>query len=138
MSSKQVNNRLFKCYKNIFVCLLQNELDTVVRMWDNHRIRPSGNGRDLLHGKPFLMYNVPELYLSQDYLHPVDYERVEVILQEDVCLWKSDISCDADLHELCLLVMEDNNLVFAHDISGTIRLYRDLRPLIRDHLLPPD
>ncbi|MEQ2209880.1 hypothetical protein XENOCAPTIV_005288 [Xenoophorus captivus] len=56
----------------------------------------------------------------------------------NVCLWKSDISCDVDLHKLCLLLMEENNMVLAHDAPGTIRLYRDLRPLIREPLLLPD
>ncbi|KAJ8381257.1 hypothetical protein SKAU_G00020350 [Synaphobranchus kaupii] len=93
-----------------FLKIIQNELDTVVTMWDNHRIRPGGNGRALYHGKPCLMYNVPELYHAQDYLHPIQYERVDTVLQEDVCLWKTDIPCDHDLHELCLLVMEENNI----------------------------
>lgn len=76
-------------------------------MWNNHQIRRS-NGRDLQYGKPFLMYNLPELYQSKDYLNPVDAERLDVIIHENVCLWKSDIPCDRDLYELCVLVMEES------------------------------
>ncbi|KAJ8384840.1 hypothetical protein AAFF_G00198270 [Aldrovandia affinis] len=38
-----------------FLKIIQNKLDTVVRIWDNHRIRPDGNGCALYHGKPCLM-----------------------------------------------------------------------------------
>lgn len=110
----------------------------MVRMWNTHRIRPGGNGRDLYHGKPFLMYYAPELYHAQNYLHPVDYERLDIILEEDVCLWKTDITCDSDLYELCVLIMEEHNLEAGHNAVEAIRLYRQLRPLIRAHLSEPD
>lgn len=102
-----------------------------------HRIRPGGNGRDMYHGKPFLMYYAPELYHAQNYLHPVDYERLDIILEEDVCLWKTDITCYADLYELCVLIMEEHNLEAGHNAVEAIRLYRQLRPLIRAHLSEP-
>ena len=54
-----------------------------------------------------------ELYHAQDYLHPLQYERVGIVLREDICLWKTDIPCDHDLHELCLVVMEENNIALA-------------------------
>ncbi|XP_055045258.2 uncharacterized protein [Misgurnus anguillicaudatus] len=120
-----------------FLKIIQNELDTVVTMWDNHRIRPGGNGHPNYHGKPCLMYNVPELYHTQDYLHPLQYERVGIVLQEDICLWKTDIPCDHDLHELCLMVMEENNIALCHNATEAIRLYKDLRPLIRALLPEP-
>ncbi|KAK9977241.1 hypothetical protein ABG768_019062 [Culter alburnus] len=108
-----------------FLSLIQDELDTVVNMWNNHRIRRS-NGCDLQHGKPFLMYNLPELYQSKDYLNPVDAERLDVINHENVCLWKSDIPCDRDFYDLCILVMEENNLQpsAAATLSGTETLQK--------------
>ena len=118
--------------------VLQEELDTVVRMWNTHRIRPSGNGRDLYHGKPFLMYHAPELYQARDYVHPVDYERLDIILEEDICLWKTDITCDSDLYELCVLTMEEHNLEPGHNAIEVTRLYRQLRPLIRAQLSETD
>ncbi|XP_041931226.1 uncharacterized protein LOC121694889 isoform X2 [Alosa sapidissima] len=114
-----------------FLKIVQEELDTVVRMWDNHRIRPGSNGRDLYHGKPVMMYNVPELYHAQNYLHPVEMDRISTILDEDICQWKTDIPCDIDLHDLCLLVMEEHNLTRRHDAEGAIHLYKHLRPVIK-------
>ncbi|XP_034552285.1 uncharacterized protein LOC117821856 [Notolabrus celidotus] len=114
-----------------FLDVIQKELDTVVRMWNRHRIRPGGNGRDLYHGKPFLMFHMPQLYQAQDHLQPVDYDRLNVMLEEDVCLWKTDIVCDPDLHELCVLIMEEHNLEAGHNAAEATRLYRQLRPLIR-------
>lgn len=55
------------------------------------------------------MYNLPELYQSKD-LNPVDAEKLDVIMHENVSLWKSDIPCDHDFYDLCILVMEENNL----------------------------
>ncbi|XP_008282990.1 uncharacterized protein LOC103359432 isoform X2 [Stegastes partitus] len=66
-----------------FLDVIQKELDTVVTMWNTHRIRPGSTGHDLFHGKPFLMYHVPELYQAEDYLHPVDFERLDIILEEE-------------------------------------------------------
>lgn len=84
------------------------------------------------------MFSVPELYHAQDYLHPLQYERVAIALQENICLWKTNIPCDPDLHELCLLVMEENNISQCHNAPEAIRLYRNLRPLIRALLPEPD
>lgn len=102
-------------------------------MWNNHRIRRS-NDRDLQYGKPFLMYSLPELYQSKDYLNPVDAERLDVIIHENVCLWKSDIPCDRDLYELFVLVMEENNLQPSATATEALRLYINIRPLVRELL----
>lgn len=81
------------------------------------------------------MYNLPELYHAEDHLHPVDPERLDVILQEDVCLWKSEIPCDHDLFELCVLTMEEHDWQTSQSAPEAVRLYKDLRPLIRALLL---
>ncbi|XP_042254417.1 uncharacterized protein LOC121887583 [Thunnus maccoyii] len=96
-----------------------------------------GNGHDLYHGKPFLMYSVPELYLAQDY-HSVGCDRVDIILQENVCQWKTAIPCDLDLYEFCMLVMKENNIAQCHNALVAIRFNRDLRPSIRALLPHPD
>ncbi|KAA0706217.1 hypothetical protein E1301_Tti016289 [Triplophysa tibetana] len=116
-----------------FLALIQDELDTVVNMWNNHRIRRS-NGRDIQHGKPFLMYNLPELYQSKDYMNPLDAERLNVIIHENICLWKSDIPCDRDLYDLCVLVMGENNLQPSATATEALRLYINIRPLVRELL----
>lgn len=110
----------------------------MVRMWNTHWLRRGGNDRDLYHGKPFLMYHASELYQARDYLHPVDYDRLDIILQEDIYLWKTDITCDSDLYELCVLMMEEHNLEVGHNAVEPTRLYRQLRPLIRADLSEPD
>lgn len=84
------------------------------------------------------MYHAPELYQARDYLHPVDYERLDIILEEDVCLMKTDITYDSDLYELCVLIMEEHNLERGHNAVEATRLYRLLRPLIRALLSEPD
>lgn len=70
---------------------------------------------------------------AQDYLQPVDDERPEGILEEE-----TDISCDADLHELCFCLMEERYLEAGHNADEAARLYRQLRPLTRAHLSESD
>lgn len=104
-------------------------------MWNTHRIRPGSNGRDLYHGKPFLMYRAPELYQARDYLHSVDVEKLDNIVEQNVCHWKTGIPCDTDLFDLCVLLMEEHNLEKGQNADNATRLYRQLRPLVRAHLL---
>lgn len=121
----------------MIIFIFQEELDIVVKMWNTHRIRPGSNGRDLYHGKPFLMYYAPELYQAQDYVHLVDYEKLDIIVEQNVCQWKTSINCDTDLNDLCVLLMEEHNLEKGQNAADAARLYRQLRPLIRAHLSEP-
>ena len=72
--------------------VLQDELDMVLSMWNSHRILPGSNGRDLYHGKPFLMYYLPELYQAHNHLQSIDYDKLDIFMQEDICLWKSPVT----------------------------------------------
>lgn len=56
-------------------------------------------------------------------------DKINTILGEDIFQCKTDIPCDIDLHDLCLMVMED--LTCRPDAEGAIKLYKDLRPLIK-------
>ncbi|KAF5887205.1 uncharacterized protein DAT39_022327 [Clarias magur] len=50
-----------------FLGIIQTELDAVKESWNSHLIRPSRNQR-VPHGRPEVMYFLPELYNTQDYL----------------------------------------------------------------------
>lgn len=62
-----------------------------------------------------------------------------ITLEEDICLWKTDIVCDPDLHELCLLLMGEHHLEAGHDAAEASRLYRqsalDKSTLVRIRLV---
>ncbi|KAK0154046.1 hypothetical protein N1851_003867 [Merluccius polli] len=97
----------------------EDELDMVLSMWNSHQIRPGSNGRDLYHGKPFLILRQTGYIYARGYL-------------------SLEITCDPDLHKLCVLIMEENNMEPCHNALEAARLYRELRPLIRALLLDTD
>lgn len=59
--------------------ILQNELDALVCLWNNHRIRPSEN-LALPYGRPVIMYGLPHLYGAQNHLCEVDQDMVSMLL----------------------------------------------------------
>lgn len=51
----------------------------------------------------------------------LDYDKLESIFDQDVCLGKTDIVCDPDLYELCVL-MGEHHLQASHDAAEATRL----------------
>uniref|UniRef100_A0A8C4HR76 Integrase core domain-containing protein n=1 Tax=Dicentrarchus labrax TaxID=13489 RepID=A0A8C4HR76_DICLA len=68
-----------------FCCmgLIQDELDDTSQVWDAHTIRPSRNV-SVPTGRPNVLYVLPELYQTRDFLSPVEDEQVQ--LCKHVCL----------------------------------------------------
>ncbi|CAH0555036.1 unnamed protein product [Brassicogethes aeneus] len=63
-----------------FLDIIKEELDTVVLEWNTHRIARSRNSI-APYGRPFMMYNRPQDFMSTDYLHPVSIEMTELWLE---------------------------------------------------------
>lgn len=103
---------------------LQDELDATKESWNSHLIRPSKNV-NVPHGRPDIMYTVPELYDTEDYL--CDVSEQDIISCEEDCLHRSDIACDEDVHTLCTYIMAENNLTVSVDAYMAIDLYLTLR-----------
>ncbi|XP_033127101.1 uncharacterized protein LOC117124880 [Anneissia japonica] len=83
-----------------FMKLIQDDMNTVAKEWNAHRITPSRN-RHGPFGRPVMMYNVPQMFEGQDFLVPVDDDEVELCNSE--CTFKSQFPCDEDVFELCLI-----------------------------------
>lgn len=79
----------------------------------------------LAHGRPVMMFNVPETYGTQDYLVPVDDDKVKMC--EDHCTFKSELPCDEDIFEMCCILMEESGLSLPHDPDEAVSLYKTLR-----------
>ncbi|KAK7143936.1 hypothetical protein R3I93_014943 [Phoxinus phoxinus] len=60
-----------------FCCmgLIQDELDDTAQVWNAHTIRPSKNNSSP-SGRPSVMYGLPELYLTRDFLTSADTESI--------------------------------------------------------------
>ena len=102
------------------------ELDEVSMVWNSHRIRPSRNDA-VPSGRPIVMYSLPSVYGTQDYIQQVDEDIVR-ICREECSFLHEDVSCDADVHALCLLYMTRHNRMMPadHIILGS-ELYLNLR-----------
>ncbi|XP_076842081.1 uncharacterized protein LOC143486114 [Brachyhypopomus gauderio] len=107
-----------------FLGLIQDELDLVKDTWNSHLIRPSRN--DLVpHGRPHVMYTLPELYGTEDYLCHVP--EIECTTCEDQCTHRCDVPCDKDVFTICTHVMAQHHLSVPADVYGALDLYLSLR-----------
>nr|XP_054761103.1 uncharacterized protein LOC129267417 [Lytechinus pictus] len=113
-----------------FLHLIQAELDEVVDVWDRHLIRPSRNIQ-APSGRPNIMFNLPSLYTTRDYLHGVSQERMQACKEE--CVFRKTIPCDEDIFELCC-IMNEVGYEYPRDRHGARLLYVALRREIT-HLL---
>jgi hypothetical protein len=109
---------------------LQNELDSIVTIWNNHTIRKSR--RNLPSGRPNVMYQEPSLYNTRSYITPM--HPVELGQHRELCTARSSIPCDEDMYDLCCCLMAQNNWQPSNTANGAVEMYLNLRELMRNAL----
>lgn len=67
------------------------------------------------------MYDVPEILETEDYLCRVPEEELNAFREE--CNLKTDIPCDEVLHELRLLLIDENHLHIPSNVEDGRQLY---------------
>jgi hypothetical protein len=82
-------------------------------------------------GKPFLLYNSPEMFRTEDKLCSVDADDFDVCKEELGII--QNTRCDPNLEELCHIFMEENNWRMP-DCSAAVQLYLILRNSILSSL----
>ncbi|KAL3977653.1 SLAM family member 8 [Sarotherodon galilaeus] len=109
-----------------FCCmgLIQDELDDTAQVWNAHSIRPSTN-INIPSGRPNVMYTLPELYGTRDFLCPTEEEHVEMCKTE--CVFRLTKPCDPDVYELCNILMTESHLTPPTDPYQAVNLYVHLR-----------
>ncbi|KAJ8018956.1 hypothetical protein HOLleu_42757 [Holothuria leucospilota] len=115
-------------------CLLrpiQKELDSFVTQWNSHRIASSrmSNGP---FGQPIVMYSLPHLNNTHDFLHDVPIDEVNVCIDE--CHFKSQIPCCSLIFNISHIIMSENNLGIPYDPEEATYLYQFLRAEIENLL----
>ncbi|KAB0795190.1 hypothetical protein PPYR_12029 [Photinus pyralis] len=106
-----------------FMSIIQKELDTVAMEWDLHQISRSRNAVSPI-GKPFIMYNIPEVYGTKDYL--CNLSSADIGDYEEQCLFHN-CPCDDDFYELCVIIMSENGYVMPKTSTDAVDLYLNLR-----------
>lgn len=102
-------------------------MDDTVQVWNGHTIRPSRN-ISVPSGRPNVMYALPQLYGSRDFLTPVEDEYLQ--LCKDECVFRRAILCDSDVYQLCNILMAESHLTLPRDPYQAVNLYGHLREAI--------
>jgi hypothetical protein len=108
----------------------QAELTEIRRIWNVHRIRPTNYTGG---GRPIMLYDIPELYGTRDYMCDVDLNRIDVCAQE--CTFYNGIPCDEDIYPLACLYMDEHGWLMPSDPYEAVDLYVSLRDCFRMHIL---
>lgn len=100
----------------------------MAQVWNAHTIRPSRN-RNVPSGLPSVMYTLPELYGTRDFLSPVENEHVQHCKNE--CVSRQTIPCDPDVYEPCNIFMAESHLTHPTDPYEAVNLCMHLREVIK-------
>ena len=74
------------------------------------------------------MYEVPELYLTQDYLQAVNLDDVQNCKLS--CTERSLFTCDNDVYDLCLQIMNERHIAWSRDPYDRVNLFMELKDSI--------
>lgn len=126
----------FKCPRAIWIVfsvfiiiyVLQAQLDETMKVWNSHVIRPSKN-HNVPSGRPTVMYLMPELYSTENFLSSVDEDDLQ--LCKSTCTFRSTVQCDYDVYELCNIIMAESQMVLPYNSIQALDLYIHLRNEIK-------
>ncbi|XP_033646897.1 uncharacterized protein LOC117306426 [Asterias rubens] len=110
-----------------FLGLIQDELDRTADVWNTHIISPSKN-ENVPHGRPNVMYFVPELYNTKNYTQGITQDDLDEC--EEECIFRGSIPCDEDVFRLCSFIMAKRHLTLSHDAYSGLELYLVLREVL--------
>ena len=96
------------CIAYCFMPILRKELNEAVKFWNTHWIRQSAN-KESPGGKPDVIYSIPELHNTENFLVDVTLDDVDVA--EDLCIPRHTIrDCDENFIELADIINTEHNL----------------------------
>jgi hypothetical protein len=79
-----------------------------------------------------MMYMLPELYGTRDYLCDVTHDDIDICKQD--CVFRKAHPCDEDVFEMCSFIMHESNLSYPVSIQEALDLYITLRQASRGFL----
>lgn len=106
---------------------MKTDLDETAKVWDSHLIRRSRN-TNVPTGRPNIMYSIPELYSTDNYLCEIDDEEIEICKEH--ATFRSGIHCDEDIYNMCIQIIAENSLLIPKDPDQALDLYLELRQKI--------
>lgn len=107
----------------MLILFFQRDLDQVCFEWNTHRI--TGKKSSITpKGRPFIMFELPELYGTRDHLIPISQN--EITICQDECKY-IEYPCDEDVYGLCKIIMEEKGYTIQDDPFKAVELYLALR-----------
>ena len=95
-----------------------------MKVWNNHIIRPSKNP-NVPSGRPNVMYTVPRLYRTQDFVQPV--QKADIDSCEPESLHRSLYTCDQDIYDVCMFIMKQHNVAWPRTPREGIYFFLQLK-----------
>ena len=111
-----------------FMAIIQDELDRVTSVWNNHIIRRSSNV-NIPYGRPNCMYYTPEIFNCRDYLQNVS--QLELDICKQYCVSRESISCDEQIFNECCEIMQEENIDIPDTRESAEQTYLYLRQILR-------
>ncbi|KAG5884206.1 hypothetical protein JTB14_030808 [Gonioctena quinquepunctata] len=103
----------------VFMDIIQRDLDQVYFEWNTHRI--TGKKTSVApKGRPFIMFELPELYGTRDYLFPISQDDIQICREE--CKY-IEYPCDEDVYNLCKIIIEEKSFSLQNDPFKCVELY---------------
>lgn len=119
------HNYLYLRCSHIF--FLQEDLEQTVYEWNTHNISGSRNAVSP-RGRPAIMFELPELYHTINFLCNTDVHLVEAC--ESRCVFFK-LPCEADIYELCTIIRNEKKFKIPEDPYSAVDLYIQLRRMLK-------
>lgn len=119
-----------QCLRFCYMSILQDELHRAARLWNIHRIRPSSNPESP-PGRPDILYYLPEITETQDFMTQVDLEEVE-LAKEVCCPEDPSLPCLPQFKDLADIILQEQGLAMPKCHDEARSLYIQLLSCIKD------
>jgi len=112
------------CLRFCYMDLIREELHRFARLWNNHRIRPSISSES--SGRPDILYFLPEVSATQNFLVNVDKDDVSLCEQHLCDRNCSNLNCTQEFSKLAYIIMDEENLAMPKSPQEARNLYLSL------------
>ena len=113
-----------ECLLFCYMAIIVEELQRVARLWNLHRIRPSTRNNNSPHGRPFLLYQQPEITGTVDYKHDVLIDDLDVARQ--MCCDDLPVDLSPEFTALAEVIMTEEGLRMPENADEARNLYSTL------------
>lgn len=108
-----------QCARFCYMDIIREELHSIVMQWNAHHIRKSNNPLSA-HGKPDILYSLPELFNCRDYLRQIEHGDLLMLTE---LLTGSVPDTIEPAFELFSIIMQEQNLQKPISVAEADRLF---------------